>query len=272
MTHTYSIFGMTSDHCVSKVQKALEAINGIPSAQVNLDPPQAVITMHHHVSTEELNAALSAVGDYRITPQTDSVITTKDHLAELTEHGHEAATSKDNHQGMDHSKMDHSDHGDHHRMMIEDFKRRFLVSLILMLPVLLLAPMIQNFLGVTWTFPGDRYVQFVLSSIIYFYGGWPFLKGLKEELGKRTPGMMTLIAVAITAAYVYSSAVVFGLEGKTFFWELASLIVVMLLGHWIEMRSVLGASKAWRHWPRSCPTKLRVSTATASQAKSPSTN
>lgn len=107
------------------------------------------------------------------------------------------------HSKMDHAKMDHSghaSHGDHHRMMIEDFKRRFWVSLILMLPVLLLAPMIQNFMGVSWTFPGDRYLQFVLSSIIYFYGGWPFLKGLKEELGKSTPGMMTLIAVAITAA------------------------------------------------------------------------
>ncbi|NJC25851.1 heavy metal translocating P-type ATPase [Neolewinella antarctica] len=265
MIHAYAISGMTCDHCVDTVQKALEAVPGVSSAEVNLDPPQAAITMHHHVSTEQLNAALSAAGNYQLAPESGPVTATKDHLAELTEHGHEAAISKENHQGMNHDKMDHGvmdhgkmgqekmdhseheghgNHGDHHRMMIEDFKRRFWVSLILMLPVLLLAPMIQNFLGVTWTFPGDRYLQFVLSSVIYFYGGWPFLKGLKEELGKRTPGMMTLIAVAITAAYVYSSAVVFGLEGKTFFWELASLIVVMLLGHWIEMRSVLGASKA----------------------------
>lgn len=140
-----------------------------------------------------------------------------------------------------HSKHSHQDH---HRMMIEDFKKRFWLSLVLTLPVLLLSPMIQNWLGLDWTFSGDKYILFTLSSIIYVYGGYPFLKGLIEELGKKAPGMMTLIAVAISAAYLYSSAVVFGLEGKTFFWELATLIVVMLFGHWIEMRSVLGASKA----------------------------
>ncbi|WP_183495693.1 copper-translocating P-type ATPase [Neolewinella aquimaris] len=155
--------------------------------------------------------------------------------------------------GMDHSAMDHANmkgggkhagHHDHHRMMIEDFKRRFWASLVLTVPVLLLAPMIQNWLGIEWDFSGQLYVLFALSSIIYFYGGWPFLKGFREEMGKGAAGMMTLIAVAISAAYLYSSAVVFGLEGKTFFWELATLIDVMLLGHWIEMRSVLGASRA----------------------------
>ena len=155
-------------------------------------------------------------------------------------HKHEG--HHDHHKG--HHKHEHHEHGGHHRMMIEDFKKRFWVSLILMIPVLILAPMIQGFFGLDWRFTGDRYLQFALSTIIYFYGGWPFLKGLFDEIRKGRPGMMTLIGVAITAAYTYSSAVVFGLEGKTFFWELASLIVVMLLGHWIEMRSVLGASKA----------------------------
>ena len=128
--------------------------------------------------------------------------------------------------------------------MIEDFKKRFWVSLALTVPILLLSPMIQHWLGVDWPFAGDKYLLFGLSSILFFYGGWPFLQGLAEELKERSPGMMTLIAVAIVVAYAYSSAVVFGLEGKTFFWELATLIVVMLLGHWIEMRSVLGASRA----------------------------
>lgn len=128
--------------------------------------------------------------------------------------------------------------------MIEDFKKRFWISLILTLPIIILSPMIQNWMGINWQFRGDRIVLFALSSLIYFYGGYPFLKGLANELKKRSAGMMTLIAVAITAAYAYSSGVVFGLEGKTFFWELATLIDVMLLGHWFEMRSVLGASKS----------------------------
>ena len=150
---------------------------------------------------------------------------------------HEHAQHHMNHDG-------HQNHHDHHRMMIADFKKRFWVSMALTLPVLLLSPMIQHLLGLNWAFNWDMQVLFVLSSIIYFYGGYPFLKGLFEELKKKTPGMMTLIAIAITAAYLYSSAVVFGLKGKTFFWEIATLIDVMLLGHWLEMRSVLGASKA----------------------------
>jgi len=104
--------------------------------------------------------------------------------------------------------------------------------------------MIQQLLGFELTFFGDQYVLFGLSTIVFFYGGWPFLKGLWDELKDKNPGMMTLIAVAITVAYVYSSAVVFGLEGIDFFWELATLIVIMLLGHWIEMKSVMGASRA----------------------------
>ena len=130
--------------------------------------------------------------------------------------------------------------------MVADFRRRFWVSLVLTVPVVILAPMIQEPLGLreAMRFPGDGYVQWALASIIFVYGGWPFLKGLFDELGEKQPGMMTLIGLAITVAYVYSSAVVFGLTGKVFFWELATLIDVMLLGHWIEMKSVMGASKA----------------------------
>ncbi|MDH3584973.1 MAG: HAD-IC family P-type ATPase, partial [Phycisphaerae bacterium] len=138
------------------------------------------------------------------------------------------------------------DHHAHHAQMVEDFKRRFWISLALTVPVVLLAPMIQSWLGVAeaWAFRGDRYLQFALASVIFLYGGWPFLSGLASEVGSKRPGMMTLIGLAITVAYVYSSAVVFGLTGKTFFWELATLIDIMLLGHWIEMRSVMGASSA----------------------------
>ncbi len=257
MTHEYRIAGIHDRTTSATVQRALERIGGVEAVVLNED--RAVVTMSRHITTEEINRHLAQAGDFLLA---DKVQAVEDHLVELTEHGHESAISRDNHGSMDHSKMDHGkrgsgemdhskmDHGgggshhDHHRMMIEDFRRRFWVSLALTIPVLLLAPMIQGWLGISWSFPGQMLVLFGLSSVIYFYGGWPFLKGLKEELSKGVPGMMTLIAVAISAAYLYSSAVVFGLEGKTFFWELATLIDVMLVGHWIEMRSVLGASRA----------------------------
>ncbi|MFN2365442.1 MAG: heavy metal translocating P-type ATPase [Desulfurivibrionaceae bacterium] len=148
--------------------------------------------------------------------------------------------------GNKHDHDNHSDHQSHHAMMVADFRHRFWVSLVLSIPIIVLAPLIQGLLGVeeAWSFPGDSYVQFGLTTIVFFYGGWPFLTGLVDELKKKEPGMMTLIGLAITVAYVYSSAVVFGLAGKFFFWEIATLIDVMLLGHWFEMRSVMGASGA----------------------------
>ncbi len=139
--------------------------------------------------------------------------------------------------------MNH-DHNAHHRMMIRDFRKRFFISLVISIPIIILSPMIQGILKFSFSFTGSSYVLFALSTGIYFYGGWPFLSGFTGELKKRQPGMMTLIALAISVAFIYSSAVVFGFEGRFFFWELATLIDVMLLGHWIEMRSVLGASKA----------------------------
>ncbi len=153
------------------------------------------------------------------------------------EHSHEHHHNKEN------SSHGHEGHN-HHKMMIDNFKKRFWVSSVLSIPVLFLSPMIQSFFGFEFVFAGSQYILFALSSFVFFYGGFPFLKGLKDELKKGSPGMMTLIAVAITVAYGYSSAVVFGLEGKMFFWELVTLIDIMLIGHWIEMKSVLGASKA----------------------------
>ncbi|KAF2956243.1 copper-translocating P-type ATPase [Marinitoga sp. 38H-ov] len=155
----------------------------------------------------------------------------------------------------DHHNMkdDHSEHNDehsmkhnheHHAHMVEDFKKRFWISLILTIPVLMLSPLVQKLFRLEFSFPGDLYILFIISTFIYFYGGYPFLKGFYEEVKINKPGMMTLIAVAISTAYVYSSVVVFGLEGEIFFWELATLIDIMLLGHWIEMRSVMGASRA----------------------------
>lgn len=170
----------------------------------------------------------------------------------------------DTHHTMEHNhsmegmgEMDHSSVQmggmDHHAMMVQDFKRRFWVSLAVMIPIMVLSPMIQMFLGVDWRFPGDSYVLLALSTFLFFYGGWPFLKGARDELKRRSPAMMTLITLAIIVAYVYSAATVFGVQGSDFFWELASLIVIMLLGHWIEMRSVMGASKALEELARLMP-------------------
>ncbi|MCB0734279.1 MAG: copper-translocating P-type ATPase [Flavobacteriales bacterium] len=142
-----------------------------------------------------------------------------------------------------HHAMNH-DHTSHHEHMIADFKKRFWFCLLLTIPVFVLSPMLQSMLGFSVDFSGKSYVLFGLATIAFVYGGWPFHKGLRDELKKRSPGMMTLIALAISVAYLYSSAVVFGLSGKMFFWELVSLIDIMLVGHWIEMKSVLGASRA----------------------------
>jgi Cu2+-exporting ATPase len=97
------------------------------------------------------------------------------------------------------------------------------------------------------------YAVFALSTFVFFYGGWPFLSGFYQEIRSRTPGMMTLIALAITVAYVYSGLVALGIQGKVFFWELASLIDIMLLGHWIEMRSVMAASGAMEELAKLVP-------------------
>ena len=169
---------------------------------------------------------------------------------EMGDHKHSAG-----HKG--HEKHQHQDHASHHAHMVADFRKRFWISLILTGPVLALSPLIQRLLGLEQviSFPGDLYVLFALSTAVFFYGGYPFLKGLFQELRSKQPGMMTLIALAITTAYTYSSAVVFGVTGKVFFWELVTLVDIMLLGHWIEMKSVLGASRALEELAKLMPSE-----------------
>ena len=154
------------------------------------------------------------------------------------------------------SHSEHDGHGGHdHAAMVADFRHRFWVTLVLTPPVLLLSPMIRQWLGLTevLSFPGDSLLLFALSTIAYLYGGWPFLTGFFSELRKLQPGMMTLIALAISAAYFFSAAVTFGFPGEAFYWELVTLIAIMLLGHWVEMRSVMGASRALEELVRLLP-------------------
>ena len=145
--------------------------------------------------------------------------------------------------------------------MMEDFKKRFIVSSILTIPILLLSPLTRRVLGLPTAFEGDMLVLFTLSSVIYLYGGKPFLTGMMRELRRRAPGMMTLVALAITVSFLYSTAVTYGLPGKTFYWELATLIDVMLLGHFIEMRSLLGASRALEELVKIMPKEAHLVTA-----------
>ena len=150
----------------------------------------------------------------------------------------------------------HRAEGEHvHSGMIDDLKRRFIICIVFTIPILLLSPFIQETFRIAGyvKFPGDIYVLFILASFVYFYGGYPFFKGFISQIRARTPGMDVLITVAITSAYLYSSAVVFGLGGEVFFWELATLIDIMLIGHWFEMKSVLGASNALQELVRLLP-------------------
>ncbi|MDT2835323.1 copper/silver-translocating P-type ATPase CopB [Enterococcus durans] len=165
------------------------------------------------------------------------------------------------HEGMDHGNMNHAmmdhDHMDHgsmggmdHSMHMGNFKQKFWLSLILAIPIILFSPMMGMEFPFQITFPGSEWVVLVLATILFVYGGQPFLSGAKMELQQKSPAMMTLIAMGITVAYVYSvySFVANLINPQAhvmdFFWELATLIVIMLLGHWIEMNAVSNASNA----------------------------
>ncbi|MCX5779885.1 MAG: copper-translocating P-type ATPase [Firmicutes bacterium] len=173
-----------------------------------------------------------------------------------SEHHHKAESKL----GEPMEMRDHESH-DHHAMMVDDFRRRFIVSLFITVPILVLSPMIQMFLGLDLRFNGDTYILLGLATILYIYGGRPFITGAKDELQQHNPGMMTLIALGITVAYVYSVLTVFVLTGTDFFWELATLIVIMLLGHWIEMKSVMGASRALEELVKLMPDEAHLITA-----------
>lgn len=144
-----------------------------------------------------------------------------------------------------HQHDEHQEHDKHAGHSVAMFRDKFWLSLILTIPVLAYSEMIQHWLNFTPpAFPGSQYVPFVFSTIIFFYGGLVFIKGAWGELKAKLPGMMTLISLAIITAYVYSVATQFWLSGEGFFWELATLITIMLLGHWLEMASIAKAENA----------------------------
>jgi P-type Cu2+ transporter len=164
-------------------------------------------------------------------------------------------STKEHNHSIEHKGHIHDKHAGHHT---EDFLKRFWICLILTIPVLLLSEMIQHWFGFHIGFSGKQYVLLLLGSAIYFYGGMPFLKGMVREVRDNAIGMMTLVAVAISVAFAYSAAVVFGLKGMDFFWELATLIDIMLLGHWLEMRSQMAASNALQSLVALLPSDVHV--------------
>jgi len=157
------------------------------------------------------------------------------------QHPHHQDTHKnhEHHEGHEHSHHEHSHHDP------AQFKQKFWLSLVLTLPILYYAEQFQTWFGYdALTFPGSEWLSLLLAVVLYFYGGWVFLSGAVSEIRAKQPGMMTLIAFAITVAFIYSVVVTFGFPGMPLYWELATLIDIMLLGHWFEMASVQQASGA----------------------------
>ncbi|SEI15756.1 MULTISPECIES: heavy metal translocating P-type ATPase [unclassified Leifsonia] len=152
--------------------------------------------------------------------------------------GHDAHAGHETHE----AHAGHSEHAGHDPAV---FRRKFWLTLVLTIPALVFSPGLQDILGLAGPrFPGSQYIPAVFGVAIFFSGGLVFLRGAVDELRSKQPGMMTLISLAIVVAFGYSVAVTFGLPGMDFWWELATLILIMLFGHWIEMSAVMGAQDA----------------------------
>ena len=194
------------------------------------------------VKADEPEQDHPSVGDVNIHHHRHSESSAHHAHGRHADHKDTAHTAHDKHEEQMHGEHGgHDKHAGHHT---EDFLKRFWICLVATIPILLLSHQIQQWFGFTIHFPGDRYLLLALGTFLYFYGGMPFLKGMLREIKYNAIGMMTLVALAISVAFLYSTAVVLGLTGMDFFWELATLIDIMLLGHWLEMRSEMAASKA----------------------------
>ena len=160
-------------------------------------------------------------------------------------HQHDGGVAHDEHAGRKSGGGSHAGH-DHHAMMEKDFRKRFFFVTILTLPVLTLSPTVQSWLGFKATFPGSRYLLFVLATLITIYGTWPFYKGAVKALKRGVLDMSVLVSIAVTAGYLFSVGTTFAFRAVDFYWEISTLVAVLLLGHWLEMRAVRGTSGALR--------------------------
>jgi Cu2+-exporting ATPase len=174
-------------------------------------------------------------------------------------HGHHNAVPRPPRPHDDHGG--HGGHDKHAGHSVEMFRRKLVGTLLLSIPTVVWAPMIQHWFG--YEAPGgpaaSRWIPALFGALVFAYGGWVFIRGAVSELADRRPGMMTLIALAISVAFLFSLAVTFGFPGTDLWWELATLVTIMVLGHWIEMRSISQAQGALRELARLLPdTAVRV--------------
>ncbi|MEB7389930.1 copper-translocating P-type ATPase [Aerococcus viridans] len=187
------------------------------------------------------------------------------HDHEHMHHGEHNHDHHDHHEHMHHEEHNHDHnghsghgHGGHGAHMMEDFKQRFWVVLILSIPLAIIAPMLMHLLGYHIDFPGQGILEFILATIVFFYGGKPFLSHAWHELKSGVPGMMMLISLAIVAAYVYSVLTTFFISGMNYYFELASLILIMLAGHYIEMKAQMSAGNAVESLAKLLPSDAEV--------------
>ncbi|MFV8772535.1 copper-translocating P-type ATPase [Aerococcus urinaeequi] len=185
---------------------------------------------------------------------------TRHHQDMHHDHDHEHMNhGEHNHDHHDHSGHDgHHGHGGHGAHMMADFKQRFWVVLVLSIPLAIIAPMLMHLFGYHIDFPGQGLLEFGLATIVFFYGGKPFLSHAWHELKSGVPGMMMLISLAIVAAYVYSVLTTFFISGMNYYFELASLILIMLAGHYIEMKAQMSAGNAVESLAKLLPSDAEV--------------
>jgi Cu2+-exporting ATPase len=171
-----------------------------------------------------------------------------------TSHDHVHETRVMDHSAHNTGHDDQSGHDKHAGHSVSMFRDRFWISVLLTVPTVVWSPMVQEWLGFSApTFPGSRYIPAVSGTVLFFYGGLVFLRGAVQEIRNRLPGMMTLISLAITVAFAFSVAVTLGVPGMDLWWELATLITIMILGHWIEMRSISQAQGALKELAKLVP-------------------
>lgn len=230
---TYQLSDYMPPECACPVEKRLQRIVGVETVAVDTLGETVRITCDPEKTQEqEVQEVLRRCG-------VECAPITARHAAKQS---HAVAHHEQMKQG-EHAAHEGAGH-DHHAMMERDFRKRFFVVAALTAPILILSPTIQEWLGFQFSFPGIRYLLFVLASVVTLYGTWPFFKGVGKALRRRVLDMSVLVSIAVLAGYLFSVGSTFAFEGVDFYWEISTLVAVLLFGHWLEMRAVRGTSGA----------------------------